>query len=105
MVSGLSRYNMFKPNEVLTLLELLDPEQTMPLLPQGMVSGTLDEWYSPEVFAKTGTLSNNHSLAGYIQTQSGKTLIFVLMANHYTSPTDTVRKSFGTILEKIRRAY
>lgn len=103
--SGLSRYNMFKPNEILTLLELLDLRRTMTLLPQGMVSGTLDEWYSPEVFAKTGTLSNNHSLAGYIQTQSGKTLIFVLMANHYTAPTDTIRQSFGTILEKIRRAY
>lgn len=103
--SGLSRYNMFKPDELVFLLNSFDFEKTLSLLPQGQTSGTLEDWYSPNVFAKTGTLSNNHSLAGYIKTNSGKTLIFVMMANHYTAATATIRESFGIMLEKIQKAY
>ncbi len=103
--SGLSRYNMFKPNELVYLLNSFDIEKILPLLPQGQTSGTLEDWYSPNVYAKTGTLSNNHSLAGYIKTDRGKTLIFVMMANHYTASIKAIRESFGTILEKIQKAY
>ncbi len=103
--SGLSRYNMFKPDEILEVLKSIDFKTAQELFPQGQTSGTLEEWYSPNVYAKTGTLSNNHSLAGYIITDSGKTLIFVMMANHYTVPTSTVRENFGIILEKIQKAY
>lgn len=103
--SGLTRYNMFKPNEVKDLLRFFDQNKMTKLLPQGQTSGTLKDWYTPNVYAKTGTLSNNHSLAGYIKTDSGKALIFVMMANHYTSSTATIRESFGIILEKIRKAY
>lgn len=103
--SGLSRYNMFKPDELTVLLNTFDISKLTELLPQGQTSGTLEDWYSPHVYAKTGTLSNNHSLAGYIKTDSGKTLIFVMMANHYTAPTSTIRESFGIMLEKIQKAY
>ncbi len=103
--SGLSRYNMFKPNEIRDILKLHDLNDMAELLPQGQTSGTLEDWYSPNVYAKTGTLSNNHSLAGYVKTDRGRTLIFVLMANHYTVPTSTIRESFGTILEKIIKGY
>lgn len=103
--SGLSRYNMFKPNELIALLESFDLKRMKQLLPQGQTSGTIEDWYSPNVYAKTGTLSNNHSLAGYIETDSGKTLIFVMMANHFTASTSTIRESFGIMLEKIRKAY
>lgn len=103
--SGLSRYNMFKPDELVFLLNSFDIEKTLSLLPQGQTSGTLKDWYTPNVYAKTGTLSNNHSLAGYIKTDSGKTLIFVMMANHHTAPISTIRESFGIMLEKIRKGY
>jgi len=103
--SGLSRYNMFKPNEILDVLKSIDFSLAEELFAQGQTSGTIEDWYTPNVYAKTGTLSNNHSLAGYIKTDSGKTLIFVMMANHYTAPIATIRESFGVILEKIQRAY
>jgi len=103
--SGLSRYNMFKPNEIRDLLKNFDVNKMTELLPQGQRSGTLEGWYTPNVYAKTGTLSNNHSLAGYVKTESGRTLIFVLIANHYASSTATIRKSFGTILEKITKSH
>lgn len=103
--SGLSRYNMFKPNEIRDLLKSFNLNTITSLLPQGQTSGTLEDWYSPNIYAKTGTLSNNHSLAGYVKAKSGRTLIFVLMANHYTASTNTVRESFGIILEKIVKGY
>lgn len=103
--SGLSRYNMFKPNEILNILKSINFETAKEMFPQGQTSGTLEDWYTPNVYAKTGTLSNNHSLAGYIKTDSGKMLIFVMMANHYTSSTATIRESFGVMLEKIGKAY
>lgn len=112
--SGLSRYNMFKPSEMIGVLKSLyddfSEERLFDLLPQGGVSGTLEDSYKmengePYVFAKTGTLSNNHSLSGYIKTKKGKTLIFSLMANHYTCPTSQVIKNFESILKQIRITY
>jgi len=112
--SGLSRYNMFTPNQMITVLHELyltnDHEKLFELMPQGGVSGTIEDWYAgendkPYVFAKTGTLSNNHTLSGYIKTKRGKTLILTIMANHYTCPTDQIKENFGIILEKIRKGY
>ena len=103
--SGLSRYNMFKPSEFQNLLTLFEMDELIPLLPQGSISGTLKDWYGPYVYAKTGTLSNNHALVGYIQADSGKLLQFVLIANHYTESTSTIRKSMGVILEKVKKGY
>lgn len=112
--SGLSRYNMFTPNEIVNVLHQLylirSKEELFELFPQGGRSGTLSDWYRsetdiPYVFAKTGTLSNNHSLSGYLITKKGKTLIFSIVANHYTCTTDQIRKNFGLMLEKIRVAY
>jgi D-alanyl-D-alanine carboxypeptidase/D-alanyl-D-alanine-endopeptidase (penicillin-binding protein 4) len=112
--SGLSRYNMFTPNQMITVLHALylthEEDKLLELMPAGGVSGTIEDWYAgengqPYVFAKTGTLSNNHTLSGYIQTKKGKTLIFTIMANHYTCPTDQIKENFGVILEKIREGY
>lgn len=103
--SGLSRYNMFKPSELQKLLSLFDTNRLKAFLPQGETSGTLKDWYGPHVYAKTGTLSNNHALVGYIQTDKGKTLQFVLIANHYTASTSTIRQSIGVILEKIKKGF
>ena len=115
--SGLSRYNMFTPSTFGTMLynwtyqypgkQLAESPSTdfLNFFPQGGTSGTLKGWYGPYVYAKTGTLSNNHALVGFIQTDKGKTLQFVLIANHYTVPTSTIRKSMGVILEKVKNGY
>jgi D-alanyl-D-alanine carboxypeptidase/D-alanyl-D-alanine-endopeptidase (penicillin-binding protein 4) len=74
------------------------------LLPTGGVSGTLKNWYKaskPYIFGKTGTLSNNHNLSGYIITKSGRKLIFSLMVNHYVVPTSTVRQAMQTLMEAV----
>lgn len=112
--SGLSRYNMFTPYQMITTLHGMylrkEETQLFELLPQGGISGTIEDWYAGDddkafVFAKTGTLSNNHTLSGFIKTKKGKTLIFSLMANHYTCPTSQIRENFEIILNKIRTAY
>lgn len=111
--SGLSRYNMFTPRTMtsllLTVLKEVGEDRLFQLLPTGGISGTMKDWYGgkhePFVYAKTGTLRNNYALSGYIKTQSGKTLIFNFIVNHYEYSTDKVRESTETVLHKIRVSY
>jgi D-alanyl-D-alanine carboxypeptidase/D-alanyl-D-alanine-endopeptidase (penicillin-binding protein 4) len=111
--SGLSRYNLFTPRSIVQLWEKIltkrPREKLFPLLATGGVNGTVKNWYKgnpePYVFGKTGTLSNNHLLSGYLVTQRGRVLIFCLMNNHFTQPTRVVRERMQTLLETIRDRY
>lgn len=112
--SGLSRYNLIAPVDQVRLLRMCYDEfgweRITTLLPTGG-EGTLEELYlideeeNPYIFAKTGTLSNNHSLSGYLITRSGKRMIFSFMNNHYTRPTDEVKKAMEQFLNAVRNAY
>ncbi len=111
--SGLSRYNMFTPSTTVKLLtELMEKpstEKLFKLLPSGGESGTIKRWYAgedkPYIFAKTGTLSNNHCLSGYLVTKKKKTLIFSFMLNHYTVYTSQTKKVMQRVLEYVRDHY
>ncbi|MFK7954291.1 MAG: D-alanyl-D-alanine carboxypeptidase [Ekhidna sp.] len=109
--SGLSRYNLISPNDQVKLLKLCYDEFGIDrlkwILPKGG-EGTLRKWYiseEPYIYAKTGTLSNNHNLSGFLITRSGKTMIFSLMNNHYIRPTTEVKKEMQRFLNEIRDAY
>lgn len=114
--SGLSRYNMFTPNSMIRLLQAIDREfvsddELFDLLPAGGERGTISSWYShredgpPYVFAKTGTLSNNHCLSGYIITSSGKKLLFSFMNNHYVSSSSVVKEEMEKALWYIHQKH
>lgn len=111
--SGLSRYNLFTPTsfvQVLTKLYTDVPRTRLfNLFPAGGEFGTLKKWYAgnskPYIYAKSGTLGNNYSLSGYLITNSGKTLIFSFMNNHFTKPVDEVKKSTQAVLELLRDSY
>lgn len=114
--SGLSRYNMFTPRSMIWLLGKIDEEfssddDLFELLPAGGVSGTIRNWYaapdgsSPFVFAKTGTLSNNHCLSGYLISESGKKYYFSFMNNHYISSSSVVKNEMDRVLRYIRETY
>lgn len=108
--SGLSRYNMVTPKSMIRLLEAIDSEfeddeELFHLLPAGGERGTISSWYGsrddgeePYVFAKTGTLSNNHSLSGYVLTKSGKKLYFSFMNNHYVGSSSVVKEEMDKVL-------
>lgn len=111
--SGLSRYNLFSPTsfvQVLTKLYADMPRNRLfNLFPSGGEFGTLKNWYAgnskPYIYAKSGTLDNNYSLSGYLITNSGKTLIFSFMNNHFTKPIKEVKKNMQTVLELLRDHY
>jgi D-alanyl-D-alanine carboxypeptidase/D-alanyl-D-alanine-endopeptidase (penicillin-binding protein 4) len=110
--SGLSRYNMFTPMSLVSILDIiykqLSWEEISLIFPKGGYSGTIKRWYwgeEPYVFAKTGTLRHNHCLSGYIQAKSGRWLIFSFMNNHYTNGSTEVKQEMQRVLEAIRDAY
>jgi D-alanyl-D-alanine carboxypeptidase/D-alanyl-D-alanine-endopeptidase (penicillin-binding protein 4) len=96
--SGLSRENRVRPSVLTSALSLaLQDPRFRPLLsglPVGGVTGTLDERFDdkPEyagrgvVHAKTGTLRDVTTLAGYLVTKDGSLLVFAGMANQVRRP-------------------
>jgi D-alanyl-D-alanine carboxypeptidase/D-alanyl-D-alanine-endopeptidase (penicillin-binding protein 4) len=77
------------------------------ILPTGG-EGTLSSYYkknSGYIFAKTGTLSNNCALSGYIITNKGKLLIFSILANNYISPATPVRRAVEQFIQQLIEKY
>jgi D-alanyl-D-alanine carboxypeptidase/D-alanyl-D-alanine-endopeptidase (penicillin-binding protein 4) len=111
--SGLSRYNLCSPESLVYLLMKLyreiPEERLFALMAQGGNRGTLKDWYhtpdGPYLFGKTGSLSNNHNLCGYLKTRSGRTVIFSFMNNHYRKPTTLVKSRMQRILNWVRDNY
>jgi len=110
--SGLSRFNLFTPRSVVQLWEkiytLAPRERLFTLLAIGGQKGTIRNYYKeekPYIFGKTGSLSNNHALSGYLVTKRGRLLIFSFMNTHFTTSTSEVRNNMQSILHNIYEAY
>ena len=109
--SGLSRYNLFTPQDFVAILNKMKNEFGMKrlkvILPTGG-KGTLTNYYiadSNYIYAKTGTLSGVVALSGYLYTKKGKELIFsVLVNNHQASGTE-VRRAVEKLIQGIRNKY
>lgn len=106
--SGLSRYNLFTPRSLVwlwyELYKNIPSEQLMPLLSTGGQSGTLKNYYKsdhPYIFGKTGTLSNNHNMSGFLRTKKGKLYIFAFMNNNYPAKAAVIKKEMEQILLEI----
>ncbi len=107
--SGLSRYNLFTPRTMVGLFEKLYrvvPDQMLfELLPTGGKSGTIKNNYQAAqayIFAKTGTMSNNHSLVGLIKTKSGKLYCFAFMNSNYPWKASEIRREMEKVLVMTR---
>lgn len=110
--SGLSRYNLTTPRSIVWLwqqmLTMKTRDELFPLLATGGVSGTIKNYYkaeTPYIYGKTGTLSNNHCLSGYLITSKGKLLIFSFINNNYPTSSTPIKKRMEQILWEIHQKY
>jgi D-alanyl-D-alanine carboxypeptidase/D-alanyl-D-alanine-endopeptidase (penicillin-binding protein 4) len=110
--SGLSRYNLFTPRTMVALLDKIykkvPQEKLFMILPNGGSTGTLRNLFKGQesfVYAKTGSLSNNFCLSGYLLTKKGKLLYFSFMNNNYTRSSNEVRQEVARVLTGLHEKY
>ncbi|WP_225872743.1 D-alanyl-D-alanine carboxypeptidase/D-alanyl-D-alanine-endopeptidase [Pedobacter frigoris] len=112
--SGLSRYNLITPRDLVTLLAEIygvvgDSGKLYNMLPAGGKSGTLKNAYPktdhPFVFGKTGTLSNNYCQSGYVITRKNRTYIFSFMNNNFVTATADVRREIERVITYLHDHY
>jgi serine-type D-Ala-D-Ala carboxypeptidase/endopeptidase (penicillin-binding protein 4) len=108
--SGLSTLNYLTPR---SLTQLLRFAATQPwaaafraTLPQAGTDGTLSTRLADltgRLQAKTGTLTEDNSLSGYVTDSTGRTLFFSILVNRHASTADT-RSTVDQIITAIANA-
>src|SRR5688572_21752855 len=109
--SGLSRYNLFTPQDIVAILNKMQREFPMSRIKEIFATGgegTISSYYKTEagyIYAKTGTLSGVVALSGFLYTKKNRLLLFsVLVNNHQASSTD-VRRSVEKFIKGIRNDF
>jgi D-alanyl-D-alanine carboxypeptidase/D-alanyl-D-alanine-endopeptidase (penicillin-binding protein 4) len=99
--SGLSRHDYLSPE---TVVRVLDAARRAPwgrvfydALPIAGVDGTIANRMrgtpaQGNVHAKTGYVDRARSLSGYVTTADGRTLLFSMLANNWTTPVKGVER-------------
>ena len=110
--SGLSRYNLFLPISIVRVLiqihDKLGLDRIKVLFPEIKLSETNNYTIKKSgagVFAKSGSLSNNYNLSGYIITNNSNVYIFSFMNNHFLVKTETIRTEVKQTLKYIIENY
>jgi serine-type D-Ala-D-Ala carboxypeptidase/endopeptidase (penicillin-binding protein 4) len=108
--SGLSRRDAISPEAIMTVLQRMsDPSGASPFLAAlpiagvdgslaGRMKGTAAEG---NVRAKTGTMSNIRSLAGYVTTRSGEHLAFVVVINNFEGTGAAANQAIDAIAVRL----
>lgn len=109
--SGLSRYNLFTPQDFVMILNKMKMgfgiEHLKRLFPAGG-EGTHKNYFVQDsgfFFAKTGTLSGVVALSGFLYTRKGKLLLFSVLVNNHRASAIAVRRAVETFLQDIRKRY
>ena len=109
--SGLSRYNLFTPQDFVAILSKMKNEFGMEriktILPTGG-KGTLTNYYIADtnyIYAKTGTLSGVVAISGFLYTKKGKELIFSILVNNHHASATNVRRAVEKFLQGVRDKY
>ncbi|MBL0357764.1 MAG: D-alanyl-D-alanine carboxypeptidase [Chitinophagaceae bacterium] len=109
--SGLSRYNLFTPQSFIYILNKLKNEfgleRLKRILPTGG-EGTLKNYYNADsgfIYAKTGSMSNQVSLCGYLITKKMKLLVFSVLVNNEMGNAANVRRAIERFIKDIRNKY
>ena len=109
--SGLSRLNLITPRTLTVLLLKLHQEvperRLLSLLAAGGGQGTLRKRYhdaaGPWVWGKTGTLSNNLNVCGYLRTKSGRLVAFSFLNNNHVVDSGDMRNEVERVLRQVRK--
>jgi len=109
--SGLSRYDYLTADAVVAVLRHVwqDARLRGPFvsaLPVAGHDGTLDTRMrgtilDDRVEAKTGTLANVRSLSGYLETTTGKHVVFAILANNFIAPAGEVDAIVERVLSTV----
>jgi serine-type D-Ala-D-Ala carboxypeptidase/endopeptidase (penicillin-binding protein 4) len=109
--SGLSRYNLFSPRDMIAILDKMRNEFGMErirvIFPTGG-EGTISNYYKSDsgfVYAKTGTLSGVLAFSGFLYTKKGRLLIFSTQVNNHQASVTDIRRIMENFLQKIRNDY
>jgi D-alanyl-D-alanine carboxypeptidase/D-alanyl-D-alanine-endopeptidase (penicillin-binding protein 4) len=106
--SGMARYDYLTPETVVRVLDAVHRSHAFAVyyaaLPVAGVDGTLKDRMrgtaaQNNVHAKTGSLSNARSLSGYVTTAGGRTLIFSILVNNFTTKSSRVAAVQDAIAE------
>jgi serine-type D-Ala-D-Ala carboxypeptidase/endopeptidase (penicillin-binding protein 4) len=107
---GLSKDNSLTPKQLYDVLYYMKYSPYFPVfyssLPLSGISGTLSRYMrgTPAqgmIRAKTGTVNGVKSFAGYVNTLSGKQLIFAIIVNNFTCRTKEVKKKLENVMIKM----
>jgi serine-type D-Ala-D-Ala carboxypeptidase/endopeptidase (penicillin-binding protein 4) len=109
--SGLSRYNLFTPQDFVAILNKMKNEFGMErlkvILPTGG-EGTISSYYKTDsgyIYGKTGTLSGVVAFSGFLYTKKGKLLIFSTLVNNHQASAIEVRRAMEKFLQGVRNKY
>jgi D-alanyl-D-alanine carboxypeptidase/D-alanyl-D-alanine-endopeptidase (penicillin-binding protein 4) len=87
--SGLSRYNLMRPKDLVAILLQLrkevGEERLFKLLPESGRTGTIRRMVPDEsrsrFYAKSGSFDNTYNLSGFYRNAKGKMYVFSIMGN------------------------
>jgi D-alanyl-D-alanine carboxypeptidase/D-alanyl-D-alanine-endopeptidase (penicillin-binding protein 4) len=103
--SGLSRYNQVTPNAMIRVLEhiyrKIPKDQLFNMLPESGKTGTLENAFNGlngKIHAKTGSMSHVYNLSGYLETKTGKTLLFSFMNNNFNVSFSELKSEMERVL-------
>ncbi len=109
--SGLSRYNLFTPQDFVMILNKMKNEFGMERIKEIFATGgegTISSYYKADstfIYAKTGTLSGVVALSGFLYTKKGKLLIFSTLVNNHQASATEVRRSIEKFLQGVREKF
>jgi PBP4 family serine-type D-alanyl-D-alanine carboxypeptidase len=98
--SGLSRLNLCSPHQLAQLLWVIhrsdvgnefESSLALPGEAGTMRTRTMGTLAEKKLKAKTGSMNNVSTLAGYVTTRDGEILCFAIMINNFTSPEALAR--------------